>query len=216
MSFQDDVDYHNRPEVSNSKLTQLKKELEGIEDLENIQEIYDFGNLVDAMITEPDRIDFTNGLFDGAAAKDFDLAYQMRDAFMKNESCRHFIKNADFQKISVKDRDLSHVINGEKLDFNLACRCKWDFFNRLGISGDIKTTSATSQKAFVAACERFDYFRSRAWYMDLEGTDRDVIIGISKVNMKIFFIPIRRNDENYMKGLREYSKWAFKYYMLKT
>jgi len=210
------LSYYDRKEVSNSMLSALKHELEGREMPDNIQDIFDFGNLVDAMITEPDRIDYAASTMDGKPAKDFELALSMRNAFERNETCQAVINGADFQKVSVKNRSFQHRLNNHLFNFSLDCRCKWDFFNKHGISGDIKTTSATTRKQFIAACDHFDYFRSRAWYMDLEGTNKDLIIGISKVNMEIFLVPVNRGDDFYKQGVRQYTELAFKYYILKS
>ena len=49
--------YFLRPEVSNSDLTALKYEMSGYE-LPDMTDVFAFGNLVDAMITEPHRIDW--------------------------------------------------------------------------------------------------------------------------------------------------------------
>jgi hypothetical protein len=70
--------YFTRKEVSNSDLTALKYRLSGHE-LPNMTEVFAFGNLVDAMITEPDRIDWWRKLMDGQPAKDFDKAKKMYD-----------------------------------------------------------------------------------------------------------------------------------------
>lgn len=209
-----DIDYFKRPEVSNSTLSAFKNELSG-RVLPDLTDAYAFGTLVDAMITEPDRIDWFRKLIDGNPTKNFELARRMYKKFMSNAMCKALINGADFQKISVKRREMYYDINGTWIPFEMDCRCKWDFF-RDSIAGDIKTTAATSQKQFVAACHHFDYFRSRSWYMDLEDTDKDVIIGISKVNLKIFFIRIERGDELYELGKKQYQELAFKYWMLKN
>ena len=112
------------------------------------------------------------------------------------------------QHVSVGRRKFTHM----GIDFELDCRCKWDFFGH--IAGDIKTTAATTQKQFEAACLHFDYPRSRAWYMDLEKTGRDIIIGVSKVNFKVFVLPIERNDRFYNIGKEQYTELAFRYWAI--
>jgi len=200
--------YFSRPEVSNSDLTALKYELSGYE-LPDMTEVFAFGNLVDAMITEPDRIDWWRKLLDGHPAKDFDKAKKMYKAAMEDSRVLAVLKNAKMQHVSIGERKFLWT----DIDFELQCRCKWDFFGH--IAGDIKTTAATTQKQFEAACLHFDYPRSRAWYMDLERTGRDLIIGISKVNFKVFFLPIERNDKYYKAGKEQYTELAFRYWVLK-
>lgn len=174
----------------------------------NPDEAYAFGSLLDAMITEPHRVNFVYKTLDGQPAKDFDKAVRMAKAFHGNTTCNTILKGADFQKVSIARRSF----DWQGLQFELDCRCKWDFFGN--ISGDIKSTAATSQKQFMAACHYFDYFRSRAWYMDIENTDRDLLIGISKVNYKIFLIPIVRGDDLYRLGKRQYTELAMKYWAI--
>ena len=208
------MDYFDRPEVSNSNLTALKRELNPPAFYHDPTDAYAFGTLIDAMITEPDRIDWVRKLIDGQPTKDFDKAYRMKREFDKNSTCTSLINGADFQRISISNMDIEHETwTGGRVKFNLDVRCKWDFFGH--ISGDLKSTTAISQKQFEAACRHFDYYRSRAWYMDIENTDRDIIIGISKVNYKIFFVPIVRDDENYLAGKQQYSELAFKWWALK-
>ena len=208
--------YFNRPEVSNSDLTKTKQAL-STRDSFDPTDAYAFGTLIDAMITEPDRIDWWRKLIDGQplygiasekSTQDFDTAKKMFRVFSDDKKAQAIIKNASFQKVSIRNRSF----NWNSLEFNMDCRCKWDFFGN--ISGDIKSTVATTQKQFVAACHYFDYFRSRAWYMDLEDTTRDIIIGISKKNLKIFFVPIVRGDELYELGKQEYEELAFKHWVL--
>jgi hypothetical protein len=55
-----------------------------------------------------------------------------------------------------------------------------------------------------------DYDRQRAWYMDIAGSDQDVLIWVSKVNYKVFKVPIRRGDELFNSGFKKYNELAFK------
>jgi hypothetical protein len=199
--------YFTRNEVSNSDLTALKYKLSGRE-LPDMTEVFAFGNLVDAMITEPDRIDWWRKLMDGQPAKDFDKAKKMYDVVKSDNNIQNILKNAKYQHISIKERKF----NWKGLEFTMPCRCKWDFFGY--VSGDIKTTAATSQKQFEAACLHFDYNRGRAWYMDMDNTSKDILIGISKVNFKVFFKIIERNDDWYLAGKQQYTELAVKHWIL--
>lgn len=201
------MDYYQRPEVSNSDLTALKNCLSG-RDIIYPEDAYKLGSLVDAMITEPDRINFYMKTLDGEDySKYWMQAWKMKLAFT-NSVYAPIVLNKEYQKVSVAERTFKF----HDLEFKLQCRCKWDFFGK--ISGDIKTTTATTQKQFEVACKHFDYFRARAWYMDIENTDYDVIIGISKINYKIFIVTVERGDENYLRGKADYTDLAFKYWVL--
>jgi len=80
---------------------------------------------------------------------------------------------------------------------------------------DFKTLGVSSYNQFVTAIYRFDYDRQAAFYMDLSGIDRFWIVGISKVNAKIFKIAIKRGDYLYRSGRGKVDHWAHKYYTLK-
>lgn len=203
------TDYFQLPYVSNSKLTELWLMLSGRE-MPDVREALAFGSLFDAILTEPHRINTYLKTLDGTPAKDFDKAIRMKSALLSDARVRDIFAKASFQKISIRQRDFNYA----GIDFKLTCKCKWDFYG--GLSGDIKTTAATTQKGFEAACEHLQYYRSRAWYMDIDETDKDLIIGVSKVNFKVFFIPIRRDDEKYIQGFNEYNELAFKYWMLNS
>lgn len=200
--------YFNRSEVSNSNLTALKSEL-STKDYFDPSAAYAFGTLLDAMITEPSRINFLKKTIDGLPCHDFDKSYKMMKVFINDPKSSQIIKRADFQKVSIAKRSFDW--NG--LQFELDCRCKWDFFGP--VPGDIKSTSAKTQKEFEAACMYFDYYRSRAWYMDIENTDIDIIIGISKTNFKLFYVPIKRGDDKYMLGKQQYTELAMKWWAIK-
>lgn len=202
-----DADYYKRSEVSNSDLSALKYSLEGIQ-MPDMTDVFAFGNLVDAMITEPHRIDWWRKLLDEQPTKDFDKAKKMYDVVQKDKHLQSILKNAKYQHVSIGNRDFDY--NG--VEFSLPCRCKWDFFGY--ISGDIKTTAATTQQQFEAACLHFDYHRGRAWYMDMELTTMDILVGISKVNHKIFYKIIERNDDWYNAGKKQYTELAMKYWAL--
>ena len=210
--------YFSRPEVSNSDLSKLKSLLYPRQQYGDIIKAYAFGTLIDNMITEPHKVDYFKLRVEGQFADypftqaDFELAKAMKRAYMKDPFCKMINDAASFQAISVQHNwPISH--NG--YEFSLNVRCKWDFLvPHWKMGGDIKSTTAETQEQFEAACEHFDYFRSRAWYMDIEGTNKDMLIGISKVNCKVFKIPITRGDKYYLKGKAEYQDLAFKYWHL--
>ncbi len=202
--------YFSRKEVSNSDLTKLKYELSGRE-LPNMSAALLFGTVVDAMITEPFRINKFDRTLDGAI--DIKHIYDSCDKCVKalrNDKTWSIIAKSNKQKISISERQFNY--NG--VDFSLPVRCKWDFFG--SVSGDLKTTAAKTQKEFELHCDYLEYYRARAWYMDIDRTNVDLIIGVSKVNYKIFYKKVIRNDENYLKGKDQYTELAFKHWVLKN
>ncbi len=207
--------YYTRPEVSNSDLTALKKLLYGGSDIDPTY-AYAFGNLIDCMITEHEKVDYFQRTVIGQdytySTDDFERAKEMKKSYLRDPFCAMITKAAEFQAVSIQH---NWTIEYEQVSFQLDVRAKWDLLVRSWkMGGDIKSTTATTQSQFEAACEHFDYFRSRAWYMDIEGTQKDMLIGISKKNFNVFKIPIERGDKYYLKGKEEYQELSFKYWQL--
>jgi len=205
--------YFERSEVSNSDLSWIKEYYQPEKLKVDKDKAYKFGTLVDAIITEPHKLDFYQHTVDGIKydEKDFASAIVMRKSFLKDELSASLLKVSDCQTVMTKKQ----TFHFEGVDFELDTRCKWDLWSsRLGYGGDIKSTAATSQKQFEDAVRFFDYDRQRAWYMNIAGSDKDVIIGISKKNFKVFKVPIRRGDELFEQGVKKYNELAFKWWSL--
>lgn len=208
--------YYQRSEVSNSDLTWLMKYWMNEQQWGDIRKAYAFGSLIDAMITEPHRVDYfkLRLKYDDYpfTQDDFDRVAEMKKAFYRDPFCQQIVKQCSFQKVTVRP---SFVIKFDQVKFSLPMRCKWDLFcEDFDLSGDIKSTTATTQKQCEEAVRHFDYDRSRALYMDLEGRNNDILIFISKVNFKIFKIPVKRGGELYNEGRKKYEDLAFRWWYL--
>ncbi len=202
--------YYSRPEVSNSDLSELKKALFGGDNYDPTN-AYKFGRLIDCMITEPDKVDEYQLKCDGDQYEK-ETARQMRRAFMRDELCRTMLSNSVTQKVMVNSK-MNFTYEG--VPFSLPVRCKWDLWmTGFNYGGDIKSTAATTQKQFEEACRHFDYDRQRWWYMNIAGSNQDILIGISKVNFQIFKVPIRRGDDFFNSGKNKAEYLAFKYWQL--
>lgn len=205
--------YFNRNEVSNSDLGALEKMFMSREQVGDIEAAYRFGTLVDAVITEPEKVDHYKYTVSGEqyTCEEFAKAGEMAKAFMADDMCRQIMKHAVFQTVMAKTMQYEH----RGVPFTLNVRCKWDLWMELlEWGGDIKSTAAASQKAFEQSIEYFNYDRQRAWYMDIAGSKRDMLIGISKVNNKIFKVPITRDSDLYKRGREKYLELAFKHWCL--
>ncbi|WP_019540533.1 hypothetical protein [Proteiniphilum acetatigenes] len=210
--------YFNRKEVSNSDLTELKNLLYPRTQYGDKEKAFKFGTLIDAIITEPDRVDFYKLTVDDVLylKEDFDLAIEMRKSLIaesrKDTFLANVLKHASTQTVSIRQNQPFDYCGFE---FTLDTRCKWDFWlSSVNFGGDLKSTFAESQKQFEEAIDFFDWDRSRAWYMDIIGSDRDFIYAISKKNCKVFKYFIQRGDKTYEKGKEKYLDLAFKYWQL--
>lgn len=210
--------YYLRTEVSNSDLTELKNYLYPRTQYGDKEKAFKFGTLVDALITENERVHYSKRMVDDVtySREDFELGLAMREALRKearkDEFLRAVLSNSDTQKFMVNKSQRFLYGNFE---YTLDTRCKWDWWlPDFGFGGDLKTTFAESQNQFNEAIDFFDWDRSRAWYMDIAGSQQDFIYAISKKNLKIFKAFIRRDDDTYKRGKEKYNELAFKWWML--
>jgi hypothetical protein len=212
----DDINYRAFPAVSNSDLSWLQKYWMPPDRYIDLQKAYANGTLIDAMITEPHKVDFFKLRVEGEDYRysngEFEAAKEMKKAFYKDAFCAQFVQQCKFQHITYNPE---FKISNDGFDFTLPAKCKWDLFrNDIDLSGDIKSTACTSQKQVEEALRYFEYDRSRAWYMDLENRSNDILIFISKVNFKIFKVPVKRGGEIYTEGKKKYEELAFRWWSL--
>ncbi len=205
--------YYSRTEVSNSDLSWLKKYWMPAQQIIDYEKAYKFGSLIDAMITESHRVDYFLFRVDDIqyTAEDFDKAEEMKRSFMRDPLCKSMLSQASTQSVMAKVCKFRYGT----LEYEMPARCKWDIWmDHANWGGDIKSTAATTQKQFEEAVRYFDYDRQRAWYMDIAKSDTDILIGISKVNFKVFKVPIKRGDSLYNSGREKYEELAFRYWYL--
>lgn len=210
--------YYSRPEVSNSDLTELKNLLYPRTQYGDKEKAFRFGSLIDAMITEPDRVRYDKRMVDEEvySREDWNLAEEMKKALRresyKDGFLKHVLDQAETQRFMVNKAQPFEYGNFE---FTLDTRCKWDWWlPAMNFGGDLKSTAAETQKQFDEAFDFFDWDRSRAWYMDIAGSQQDFIYAISKKNCRIFKRFIKRGDASYTRGKEKYDELAFRYWML--
>lgn len=210
--------YYQRSEVSNSDLTALKELLHPRLQFGNREEAFRFGSLVDAIITEPDRVNYYRFTVDDTqyTEDEFRHAREMYKSLRMEAEHDPFLayvlKNAMTQKFMVNKGQRFEYC---EFPFYLDTRCKWDWWLEAAhFGGDLKTTFASSQKEFEDAIDFFDWDRSRAWYMDIAHSDRDFIYAISKKNCMVFKKHIDRCSDIYQLGREKYEELAFQYWCL--
>ncbi len=210
--------YYSRQEVSNSDLTELKNLLYPRAQYGDKEKAFRFGSLLDVMITEPERVRYDKRMIDDEvySREDWTLAEEMkkslrheahRDPFLK-----YVLEKAETQKSSINKKQ---EFEYGSFKYALDTRCKWDWWlPDMRFGGDLKSTSAETQKQFIECVEFFDWDRSRAWYMDIEESNQDFIYAISKKNCKVFKLMIKRDSDIYRRGKEKYEELAFKWWQL--
>lgn len=206
--------YYSRLEVSNSDLGWLDDQLSG-RDQRDATEAYLDGSLLDAMITEQHRVNYFKRTLDGQPFKKarFDTSVAMKQACWQDEFFKTIIVGADTQKITiVKDKEFEY----EGYKFKVDIRCKWDIWRPdVNYGGDLKSTAAQTQREFEAACYHFNYDRQRWFYMNAQDSQRDFIIGISKIKPhRVFKVFINRESEFYKSGERKAKELLFRWHLL--
>lgn len=209
-------EYYNRPEVSNSDLTELKNILHPKMQFGDKEAAFRFGNLVDAIITEPSRVNYYRFTVDDVQYTEYEFlhAKEMHKALRMEARRDQFLAKV----LAEADTQCFMTVQNQQFEyagfpFTLNTRCKWDWWLKLfRFGGDLKTTFASTQAEFNDAVDFFDWDRSRAWYMDIAHSNRDFIYAISKKNCKIFKLFIDRDDPIYKRGREKYEELAFQYW----
>lgn len=212
-------EYYLRSEVSNSDLTALKNLLHPVAMPPGAKEAaFRFGSLVDAIITEPSRVNYYRLTVDGEQYTDEEFRHAkemhraLRTTARRDPFLTKVLENAETQcAMTAKGQEFEYG----GFTFTLDTRCKWDWWlPRCHFGGDLKTCAAATQKEFDEAVGFFDWDRSRAWYMDIAHSDCDFIYAISKRNCNVFTTRIRRGDPVYLRGRDKYLELAFQYWCL--
>jgi hypothetical protein len=205
--------YFLRSEVSNSDLTKVKNELFPKPEID-LTKAHGVGTLVDMLITEINKIDFINRVCAdyNYSIEEYELAKEMKKVFLKDAFCSQILRISETQKIMF---DRNKPFTYSDFRFHLPVRCKWDFWMPiLNWGADLKTTTATTQKQFEDAALHFDYDRQRYFYMNIANSEKDCLIAISKENLKIFKINIKRGDKFWESGKEKTNFLAYKYFTM--
>jgi hypothetical protein len=209
------MNYFEHPYCSNSDLTRLKNELSGADAMDTAA-AFSFGTLVHAIILEPHRVDLIRRQVDGIqySHEEIDTARKMKLSFLNDSFCRDLLSRSEVEK-EMYHPGTSFEHNG--IPFTLDTRRKYDGWISLTNWGwDLKSTTATSQAQFEAAISQFDYDRARVFYAAGPGAMQDCIIGVSKVNYKVFKIFMKHDDALWREGQRKCAELCYRYWALKS
>lgn len=211
------MNYFDHPFVSNSKLTAFGYELGILPSFEVSEEkrfeAFRFGTLFDLFETEPERLDYLNGKLVGTEhsfTKDDMKKIKIMSKNLHNHPLYKQILslNPNFQKEIYKENFTLDGINF--IDF----KAKLDLFLP-NLVIDLKTTDCTSQNQFENICEMFGYFRQMLFYMALTNAKKSVLIGISKLNYKVFALHFSENHPKYKETMEVCRMLIFKYLFLR-
>lgn len=201
-------EYFKLPYASNSNIKEAYKMFTASENAEiDTTKSFAFGSAFDALTTEQSEFS-TEKLTD----KEVSLLMPMRRLLEANMIYSACFKNADKQAVFI-DKEFEIDLDG--MNVVIPAKCKFDLWsNMLNFGGDIKSTVAASQTAFEKAAKMFKYNMQAAWYMDITRSNRFIIIGISKTKYKTFDIQIKRGDNAYIRGKKDYLFYARYWWMV--
>ena len=162
------AEYRAHPAISNSDLGRFMDWRMGRTNSKVFaQKALDFGTMVHAHILEPNPLNVTTPQVDEVVAA-------LRAHPWVSWVVRFSKKETPFFGICPETR--------------LPLKGKLDLIWKGQIIVDLKTTSAATEKAFVADFVKYSYDRQAAFYLDLTGAKRFVFVGISKKNGQIWVV----------------------------
>ena len=158
------MNYRSIPRISNSDLTEFKDFIFG-EVREKPVKAFAFGSALHELILEPQTI------LDLPDNVDLSLVQMLA-------------------RVARNDRFLSWALRFSKKETvqlwsdpatGLALKSKLDIVHKARLVVDIKSTSCRSFADFMASCNRYDYDRQAAFYLDAIGGTRFAFVAVQKV-----------------------------------
>lgn len=207
------MNYYELASVSNSDLSELRRAYYGIPDPQGLERIFAFGSLVDAMRSETSKLNpYSRTLTDDyGVVIFFELdVWRFAERLAKELETDPVVSRLADTMVGqyVFNRTLKFEYEGD--EYSIRARCKYDGFSKQFATGlDYKTLGVKTYEQFKASIAHFDYDRAAAWYMDIARIDFFWIIGVSKINGKVFKYAIERGSELHTYGVQKYSRLAY-------
>lgn len=191
------MDYFDVKSVSNSKIGEWKKMLQGefVANSPNREANFLFGNVFHCLIANE------------SVEQKFDKLkpHQRFEAMKMAKKIRQTLGHILAKSVSV-EKEYFWVQEFEGVGL-VKCKAKTDLvYKDEGLHClDYKTTSAETYEDFLASVMAFDYHRQAAWYFQADSFVSYTIVGISKSrNHDIFIIPPFYRDDTLIEvGLQE-------------
>lgn len=186
------MSYFDHPHISNSDLKKFKQQLGMLrEPPENLQAIFEFGNLFHKSILEPHLV-----TDEEKKSSDYKLAKAMSTRFWQDEMCRHFIMSKDFKR----EHEFYEPLTVGGMQVN--ARCKADGARtKMKFMLELKGLAADTQKAFEESLVAMDYDQACAHYLLTSGYDVMLIVAISKRKPeRLFKRIVKKYDDWYLMG----------------
>lgn len=165
-------------------------------EMDNLEEIFDFGTQFHAGILEPHKFDPS-----GLTPEEIDLINQMSKTFWKDDMCRSIAMASDFKR--------EHEFY-RKERFGITARCKADGCSRrMQVILELKGLGVTTNNSFLESILHHDYDQASTWYLNTTSSDAtrykyQLIVGISKKEPdRLFKLLVGWDHKNYKSGLEK-------------
>ena len=203
-------EYHNRPEISNSDLSLIKKSPYHFKNKNKFKQNTDaftFGSALHTLVLERKIFDKEYIVQDFNKRKkedkekyqeilsqdikilntqEYDILKTMSDKILNNDICKQFLSGGAAEESYFG-----------KLE-NVAVKCRPDYYNKEeGILIDLKTTLDASSSGFMLSAAKFNYHIQASFYID-------IMRGLGYKVKDFLFIAIEKKDP-FLIGLYTYS-----------
>ena len=157
---------------SNSRLSQIKNQLIGIQRPRPLK-AFSIGSILHQIILEPELAEVEDYVFLTPAPIRHLLA--AKKSAIRNRLLKRVLKN--------EETEVEQVFTWTDKKTKLSCKAKVDivYQDKRGLHViDLKSTATSDRGAFLASCEKYEYERQAAFYLDGTGAETVTIYGIQK------------------------------------
>jgi hypothetical protein len=197
-----DKAYRKINAYSNSRLSEIKNQLMGIRKPKPLK-AFSMGSILHQLILEPELAEAEDYVFLTPAPRRHLQA--AKKSALKNRLLKRVIGNIK--------TEVEKVITWIDPENELPCKAKVDivYKDHRGLHViDLKSTGKKDKKSFLSSCEKYEYERQAAFYMDGAGAKSVTIYGIQKRP------PYRVFRKMYTKKELEEGRWKYRFIMGKT
>lgn len=200
--------YWGIPAYSNSRLGSIRNQLLSRTELPS-RSVFVFGTAFHELLLQPEIISDARDYY--LSNSKLETLYRMCKAAQQDETIQAIQAHAQIET----------TVQWTDTDTGLLCKAKLDAIvtqdgngnggnsgnNRRGtkIIFDLKTTACNTEEDFLTACDRYDYWRQMAFYLDGISAIGIVLIGIQKQKPhNLFFVTAHSSDQRIITARARY------------
>jgi hypothetical protein len=182
------IEYRELPFVANSDLKEIMDRHYGKTKLDNLEEIFAFGSLFDALVLEPHKANLSHDKLERAK--------EMRSVLFRDDLIQKIFHLPDFRRQHEFYRLNTFDLVGTK------CKCDGES-KMMDMVFELKGLSVANDKQFEEAIDHLNYDQASAHYLETTKRKHYIIAGAGKKVNKVFKRYIDRNSPIYQRGLEK-------------